>query len=29
MVSSYPAELEAAFEGVKNGEGTLSKSNLI
>ena len=29
MTSSYPKQLEAAFEKVQNGEGTLDKEKLI
>ena len=29
MTCSYPQELEAAFENIKNGEDTVSKANLI
>ena len=29
MTSTYPNELEAAFEKDKNGEGTLNKAKLI
>ena len=28
MTSTYPQQLEAAFEKVKNGEGTLAKADL-
>ncbi len=29
MTSTYPYELETAFENIKNGEDTVSKQNLI
>jgi hypothetical protein len=29
MTSSYPYELESAFENIKNGEETVSRKDLI